>query len=309
MSSIIIRNQPVNRQFQHVARSLPQWFIRHKSTAASPEEIKHFQELAPTWWDTNGSQRILHKMNLARLDFIRNTLNKTVKITDPNTFIPGYNYKEFLPESISHTIAKEWNQSLTKELEKRQYNVLDIGCGGGILSESMARQPFVKQVLGIDLTPDCISVAKMHAKSDPELKGKVEYREVALEDLKQKDYDIITCFEMLEHVDRPGDILEQAWRRLKPDGLLFLSTINRDLISWFTTIFMGETVLKIVPSGTHHLSKYINSSEIEEWFQEKHPRDHKLLDLKGTMYVPTQGWVEHDCARIGNYFMAVKKLH
>ncbi|CAB4256611.1 similar to Saccharomyces cerevisiae YOL096C COQ3 O-methyltransferase, catalyzes two different O-methylation steps in ubiquinone (Coenzyme Q) biosynthesis [Maudiozyma barnettii] len=309
MNKLIVQKQLLDKPFYQFLGRRARSFVRFKSTAASPDEIKHFQELAPTWWDTNGSQRILHKMNLARLDFIRNTLNKTVRIKDPNTFIPGYNYKEFLPESVSHSIENDLNEGLSKELTKRQYNVLDIGCGGGILSESMARQPFVKQVLGIDLTPECISVAKLHARLDPKLEGKVEYDEIALEDLKQKDYDIITCFEMLEHVDKPGDILEQAWKRLKPNGLLFVSTINRNPISWFTTIFMGETVLKIVPPGTHHLSKYIDASEIEEWFEKKHPRDHKVLSLKGTMYIPTQGWVEHDCTKIGNYFMAVKKLH
>ena len=281
---------------------------RLKSTAASPDEVKHFQELAPTWWDTNGSQRILHKMNLARMDFIRDTLSDSIKVKDPDTFIPGYNYKEFFPEGVSHTVEMELKQKLSEELQKKQYNVLDIGCGGGILAESMARQPFVKHVLGIDLTEDCINVAIHHATLDPVLAGKVSYEGIALEDVKAKDYDIVTCFEMLEHVDKPSDILQHAWKRLAPNGVLFLSTINRDLVSWFTTIFMGETVLKIVPEGTHHLSKYINSSEIVEWFDKKHPRDHKLLNLKGTMYIPTQGWVNHDCTNVGNYFMAVKKL-
>lgn len=294
------------KQYQKLAK-LNQ--SRFKTTAASKDEMEHFKQLAPSWWDTNGSQRILHKMNLGRLDFIRNTLNKTVQVKNPNIFMPGYNYKEFMPESISHTIENEWNQSLSQELIKKQFKVLDIGCGGGILAESMARQPFVKNVLGIDLTPECITVAKEHAKQDPALDGKIEYKEITLEDVKGKDFDIITCFEMLEHVDKPGDILEHAWRRLKPEGVMFISTINRDLVSWFTTIFMGEDILRIVPRGTHHLSKYINATEIEEWFQTKHSRDHKLLNLKGTMYIPTQGWVEHNCTGIGNYFMAVKKLH
>lgn len=282
--------------------------VRHKATDASADEISHFNELAPTWWDTNGSQRILHKMNLARLDFIRNTLNDNIKIKDPDTFIPGYNYKGFLPGHVSQAIKSEWDQSLSQILNAKQYNVLDIGCGGGILAESMARMPFVKNILGIDLTPDCIKVAKEHLKLDPLLKGKLDYKLIALEDVKGKDYDIITCFEMLEHVDRPGDILNHAWSRLKPNGVMFLSTINRGLVSWFITIFMGETVLKIVPSGTHHLSKYINSSEILEWFEKKHSKNFQLLNLKGTMFVPTQGWLEHDCSNIGNYIMAIKKI-
>lgn len=278
-----------------------------KTTYTTEDEISHFKDLAPSWWDTDGSQRILHKMNLARLDFIQRNLRNSIKIKNPDVFIPGYNYKEFFPTGVSNQVKKEWNHNVDIELNKRLLNVLDIGCGGGILAESMGRLPFVNKVIGIDLTEDCITVAKQHAKLDPILEGKVEYRLEALEDVKGS-YDVITCFEMLEHVDRPDEILRSAWDRLKPDGILFLSTINRDLISWFTTIFIAEKVVGLVPNGTHHLKKFINSSEVMEWFQKKKPKRFQIIDLKGTMYIPTQGWVEHNCTDIGNYFMAVKKL-
>ncbi|GAV52275.1 hypothetical protein ZYGR_0AG02660 [Zygosaccharomyces rouxii] len=281
--------------------------LRFKTTSASEDEIGHFQELAPTWWDANGSQRILHLMNNTRLDFIQRIIRQNVKVDAPDTYIPGFQYKAFFPQRVSQEIEDDLELKINKKLEDVKFNILDIGCGGGILAECLARLPITRHVTGVDLTPDVIKVAREHSAKDPALKGKLDYRLQALEEVEDK-YDMITCFEMLEHVDVPAEILRHAWMRLKPQGILFLSTINRDLISWFTTIFMAESVLKVVPAGTHHLSKYIKSSEIKEWFQENEPRTHKILDTKGVMYRPFNGWTEHDCPDIGNYFMAIKKL-
>lgn len=281
--------------------------LRNKSTSASQDEISHFQELAPSWWDTNGPQRILHLMNNGRMDFIQRIMKQSIKVSDPDTYIPGFNYREFLPPHVSKNIEHELNFKVDAQLATKKLNVLDIGCGGGILSEAVARLPNVEHVTGIDLTEECIEIARSHALGDPALKGKVQYELKALEDVEGV-YDMVTCFEMLEHVDVPSEILRHAWMKLKPNGVLFLSTINRDPVSWFTTIFMGEQILKIVPSGTHHLHKYIKSEEILEWFKQKEPFTHQVLETKGTMYLPFKGWVEHDCTDVGNYFMAIKKL-
>ncbi|CAR26295.1 hypothetical protein ZYGR_0H01040 [Zygosaccharomyces rouxii] len=282
--------------------------LRFKTTSASKDEIGHFQELAPTWWDVNGSQRILHLMNNSRLDFIQRIIRQSVKVEDPDTYIPGFQYKAFFPQQVSQGIEDDLDSKINEKLKDAQFNVLDIGCGGGILAECLARLPITRHVTGVDLTPDVIKVAREHSAKDPALSGKLEYRLQALEEV-EGTYDLVTCFEMLEHVDVPAEILRHAWMRLKPQGILFLSTINRDFISWFTTIFMGEYVLKVVPKGTHHLTKYIKSSEIKEWFQENEPHTHKILDTKGVMYRPFNGWAEHDCPDIGNYFMAIKKLN
>ncbi|KAL3229792.1 Ubiquinone biosynthesis O-methyltransferase, mitochondrial [Nakaseomyces bracarensis] len=279
---------------------------RFKSTEATADEISHFTELAPTWWDPHGPQRILHLMNNARLDFIQRTLRSCVKVDNPDIFIPGFNHEQFLPSYVCKNIDRELTQEIDSQLIQKQYSVLDIGCGGGLLGESMARLPFISSVYGIDLTPEVIAVAREHAKQDPALVNKLDYDLKALEDVKEK-YDIVTCFEMLEHVDYPSEILKHAWNRLNPGGVLYVSTINRDPISWFTTIFMAEEVLSIVPKGTHHLSKYINSKEIREWFSKNQPHRHKILDCKGMMYLPLKGWVEHECPDFGNYFMAVRK--
>ncbi|CAI1705848.1 hypothetical protein SEUBUCD646_0O00640 [Saccharomyces eubayanus] len=307
--SRVLRSATVWKQLDVCSRFTVGRQTRYKSTDASEDEVKHFQELAPTWWDTDGSQRILHKMNLARLDFIQRTLRNQIKIQDPEVYVPGFNYKEFLPDYVCDNIRREVQGSIEAGLSGRQeMSVLDVGCGGGILSESLARLKWVKKVQGIDLTRECIMVAKEHAKKDPMLEGKVDYECKALEDVTGQ-FDIITCMEMLEHVDVPSEILRHCWSRLNPDGgILFLSTINRDLISWFTTIFVGENVLKVVPKGTHHLSKYINSKEILAWFNDHYDGQFRLLDLKGTMYLPMQGWVEHNCSDIGNYSMAIQRL-
>ncbi|CCH59075.1 hypothetical protein TBLA_0B02330 [Henningerozyma blattae CBS 6284] len=290
-------------------RRSPWILTRFKSTDASASEVEHFRNLAPTWWDTHGNQRILHLMNLARLDFIQRNIRNTIKIENSDIYVPGFNYKKFLPKDISTAVQEEFDNEIEKILISRKLKVLDVGCGGGILAESMGRLPYVQHVTGVDLTKDCIEVAKLHAKKDPALKGKLTYELKAVEDVEPNEgYDIVTCFEMLEHVDSPSSILSHSWRKLKPNGILFISTINKDLISWFTTIFMGEYVLKIVPVGTHHLNKYVNSKDIIKWFQSTVPNKYQVMDVKGTMYLPFKAWVEHNCSDVGNYFLAIKKL-
>ncbi|SCU94234.1 LAME_0F06656g1_1 [Lachancea meyersii CBS 8951] len=276
------------------------------STSTSQDEMKHFSDLAPSWWDVSGPQRILHKMNLARMDFIQKTLREQYT-AGPETYVPGFNYKAFLPRQIAKAIENELDQDIHSQLYGQKLEVLDIGCGGGILAESLARMPFVSKVKGIDLTPECIEIAESHALKDPSLTGKLAYEVQSLEEVAGS-YDLVTCLEMLEHVDHPSEILRHAWSRLKEGGILVVSTINRDPISWFTTIFVAEQVLKLVPRGTHHVSKYINSEEIKQWFQEECSGQHQVLNCKGAMYVPLSGWSEHDYSGVGNYFMAIKKV-
>lgn len=280
---------------------------RYKSTAASQDEIHHFQELAPSWWDVHGSQRILHLMNNCRMDFIQRILRQGVKITNPDTYIPGFNYKAFFPEHVTQNINRELDLEVNSKIQAQKLKILDIGCGGGILSESLARLPFVEHVTGIDLTKEVLEVARNHALRDPTLDGKLDYELKALEDVEAQ-HDVVTCLEMLEHVDVPSEILRHAWLKLRPNGVLFISTINRDFISWFTTIFMGEQVLKIVPKGTHHIDKYIKATEVLDWFKTHEPFNHQVLASSGLMYLPLKGWVEHDCSDVGNYILAIKKL-
>ena len=142
------------------------------------------------------------------------------------------------------------------------------------------------------------------------LEDKLQYELSAIEDiLKDEMFDIVTMFEVLEHVDYPSRVLLEGLERLKVGGWLFLSTINRDPVSWFTTILMGEHILRIVPVGTHTLEKYINQYEIKEWVEEDADRrdKYKVVDTRGCVYIPAYGWEFTSCPDIGNYFMAIQR--
>lgn len=290
------------------------------NTGTTSDELSHFAQLADSWWDVNGPQRILHKMNLLRLDFIFNMLksnwsempnSNADKMGVKKEFIPGYSF-DLLPENVKEHYTEKvqaYEQSLLGKTKGAgpQFEVLDVGCGGGILSECLARLPFTKRVRGIDLSPDVLAVAEAHRQKDPKLAHKLDYRlcELGSLDKSKEQYDMITLFEVLEHVEYPAEVLNQALDRLRPGGWMFMSTINRTPISYFTTIFVGEDLLNIVPKGTHHLSKYINESELREWFDQRSDCD--VISSEGCLYIPAYGWKMVGSPHMGNYFMAVRK--
>jgi polyprenyldihydroxybenzoate methyltransferase/3-demethylubiquinol 3-O-methyltransferase len=275
----------VGRTIRYGGIGFKRW---NSSTSAS--ELKHFGELASSWWDVRGPQRILHKMNLLRVDYIQDTLKAHSKER------PGYSL-DLLPESERQKYLQGGEQQLM--------SALDVGCGGGIMSESLARLGFVKEVLAIDLSKDVLEVAKSHQRQDPAIQNKLEYQLKELKEVEGK-FDMITMFEVLEHVTSPPEMLRLAIDRLKPGGWLFLSTINRTPVSWFTTIFMGEDVLRIVPRGTHTWSKYINEHELREWVVEQ--PDVQAVRSDGCLYIPACGWQLTKDHSIGNYFMAIRKM-
>ena len=141
--------------------------------------------------------------------------------------------------------------------------VLDIGCGGGILAESMAAHG--ARVTGIDLGEAPLSVAKLHLK---ESGLKVDYRHVSAEDLAREQpeaFDVVTCMEMLEHVPDPASTIAACAKLVKPGGQVFFSTINRNPKSWLFAIVGAEYVLNLLPKGTHEYMKFIKPSELEGW--------------------------------------------
>jgi polyprenyldihydroxybenzoate methyltransferase / 3-demethylubiquinol 3-O-methyltransferase len=282
-------------------------------TTITPSEKEHFQQLASTWWDSNGPQRILHKMNLLRMDFISDNIKSHIQVNekaqneDEKVFIPGWNYNNLLPKGIANQIDQELNAATWDIYINMKMKCLDIGCGGGLLSESLARLPNVSNVMGIDMTPEVIEVANLHKELDPILAEKLIYELKSLDDIPDTEtFDVVTCMEMLEHVEYPSVILTKALSHVKPGGYFFLSTINRDFVSWFTTIFMGEHILKIVPLGTHTFSKYIKEAEIRE-FAETLRDDFEIIDSKGCAYLPAVGWFYTQTPKIGNYMMALKR--
>ncbi|MFO1349737.1 MAG: bifunctional 2-polyprenyl-6-hydroxyphenol methylase/3-demethylubiquinol 3-O-methyltransferase UbiG [Gammaproteobacteria bacterium] len=141
--------------------------------------------------------------------------------------------------------------------------VLDVGCGGGILSESMARRG--AQVVGIDLGRAPLAVARLHQL---ESGVAVDYREIAAEDLACEEpasFDVVTCLEMLEHVPDPASTVRACRTLVKDDGHVFFSTLNRNPKSYLFAIVGAEYVLKLLPKGTHDYRKFIRPSELEAW--------------------------------------------
>jgi 2-polyprenyl-6-hydroxyphenyl methylase/3-demethylubiquinone-9 3-methyltransferase len=142
--------------------------------------------------------------------------------------------------------------------------VLDIGCGGGILADSMARRG--AQVLGIDLASKPLKVAQLHALEAAT--PNIEYREIAAEALAAEapaSFDTVTCMEMLEHVPDPSSIVQACATLVKPGGWVFFSTINRNAKSFLYAIVGAEHVLKLLPKGTHEYGRFIRPSELAQW--------------------------------------------
>jgi len=176
--------------------------------------------------------------------------------------------------------------------------VVDIGCGGGILSESMALRG--AQVKGIDLATAGLSVAKLHAQQSD---ANVEYEEISAEALAEREpasYDIVTCLEMLEHVPQPDKIIQACAKLVKPGGDLFFSTINRNPKSYLFAIVGAEYVLNLLPKGTHEYAKFIKPAELDGWIRTA-GLDNQ--DLIGMSYNPLSGnyWLGKDVTV--NYMM------
>ncbi|MDH5571695.1 MAG: bifunctional 2-polyprenyl-6-hydroxyphenol methylase/3-demethylubiquinol 3-O-methyltransferase UbiG [Gammaproteobacteria bacterium] len=144
-------------------------------------------------------------------------------------------------------------------------NVIDVGCGGGILSESMAQRG--AQVIGIDMGEAPLSVARLHQL---ESGVKVDYKRITAEEMAGQNpqrFDVVTCLEMLEHVPDPASVIKACAEMVKPGGHVFFSTINRNPKAYMLAIVGAEYLLKMLPKGTHDYSKFIKPSELESWIR------------------------------------------
>ncbi|KAI0438210.1 ubiquinone biosynthesis O-methyltransferase [Xylaria telfairii] len=252
-------------------------------TTVSPDEVSHFNALASSWWDPQGPSRILHLMNPLRHDFIRSC-------------------RASVPDAVSDSYPSTG------------LRYLDIGCGGGIFAESAARLASTRSVTAIDPSPEVLAVAKAHARRDPALSGKLQYQNTSIEALpvpthpEQDGYDIVSVFEVVEHVANPAAFLDRVAPFVRPGGWLVLSTIARTWTSWLTTNVIAEDLLRIVPRGTHDWNKYINEDELRRHFLESRSRWAEPRCM-GVVYVPGVGWKEvSGSEKIGNYFFAVRRL-
>ena len=187
------------------------------------EEVNKFAELAARWWDKDSEFKPLHDINPLRLNYIKEQCGGSLK-------------------------------------GKR---ILDVGCGGGLLSESLALEGAT--VVGIDLAEAGLEVAKLHLL---ESGLDIDYQFISAEELAESEsesFDVIACLEMLEHVPDPSLVIEACSKLVKTDGRVFFSTINRNPKSYFFAIVGAEYVLNLLPKGTHNYEKFIRPSEIDEW--------------------------------------------
>ena len=157
--------------------------------------------------------------------------------------------------------------------------VVDVGCGGGILAESMALKG--ANVLGIDMGKAPLSVAQLHKL---ETGAELDYQQITAEELADQEaeqYDVVTCMEMLEHVPDPASVIAACYKLVKPGGHVFFSTINRNPKSYLFAIVGAEYILQMLPKGTHDYSKFIKPSELESWARAT---DLHLRELTGMSY-------------------------
>ena len=210
---------------------------------------------------------------------------------DPNS--------EFKPLHAINPLRLSWMKSFVNFEGKK---VVDIGCGGGILAESIAQSG--ADTTGIDLSEKALKVAELHAL---EVGAKLNYRAISAEDLAQEQagqYDVVTCMEMLEHVPDPASVVRACAALCKPGGTLFFSTLNRNPKSYLFAIIGAEYILRLLPKGTHEYAKFIKPSELVRFTRAA---DLEMLGMKGLGYNPiTQVYSLNDDVDV-NYMIAVRK--
>lgn len=182
----------------------------------------------------------------------------------------------------------------------RNKRILDVGCGGGILSESMAKKGGL--VTGLDVEESSIEIAKQHAL---ESSIKIHYILQNIETFEDKPFDVITSMEMLEHVSNPELVIENCARLLKPGGLLFLSTINRTLQAYLLIILAAEYLFNIIPKKTHEYAKFIKPSELATVIRQN---GLEVLELKGLNYNPLSRQASLNDSVNMNYLMVCRKI-
>ena len=207
---------------------------------------------------------------------------------------------EFRPLHQINPIRLAWIESLAPLKGQR---VLDVGCGGGILADAMARKG--ADVLGIDLATKALKVAQLHAL-EAQTEG-VQYKEISAEVLATQQpgsFDVVTCMEMLEHVPDPSSIVKACATLVKPGGHVFFSTINRNAKAFLFAIVGAEYVLNLLPRGTHEYAKLIKPSELASYCREACL---SLQQTKGLQYNPLSRhyWLDGDASV--NYMLATTK--
>lgn len=206
---------------------------------------------------------------------------------------------EFKPLHAINPLRLGWIESITSLAGKK---VLDVGCGGGILAESLSKAGGI--VTGIDLSNKALKVAELHQL---ESNTSVQYRSISAEDLAKQEpetYDVVTCMEMLEHVPDPSSVVQACATLCKPGGSIFFSTLNRNPKSYLFAIIGAEYILKLLPKGTHEYDKFIKPSELAGFTRQA---GLKLLEIKGMTYNPLTQIYRLGSDTDVNYMIATRK--
>ena len=225
------------------------------STTINKEEIQKFSKLSEEWWDVNGKFKPLHMFNPIRIEYITENIKKYFKIK---------------------------KREKTSSIEG--IKILDIGCGGGLISEPMSR--LGAKVTGIDASEKNINIAKMHSM---ESGLKINYVNTSPEKLEDfETYDVILNLEIVEHVDNVDLYIKSCQKLLKKNGLMFTATLNRSLTSYIKAIIGAEYILRWLPIGTHDWNKFLKPEELENYLTKE-----KLItkDISGLKFNPfTKRW-------------------
>eukprot|EP00897_Mesotaenium_endlicherianum_P002370 jgi/Mesen1/2160/ME000152S01246 len=225
---------------------------RKRTSSVDPEEVAKFARQADTWWDLNGPHKGLHSMNPARLAFIQSA------------------------------VCRHLNLDASKARPLEGLRVLDVGCGGGLLCEPLAR--LGAEVTGVDATEANTKVASLHAKADL-VTASIKYMAVTAEELVEegKVYDLVIASEVIEHVAEPEAFVQSLGALCRPGGGVAVSTINRTVRSHALAIVAAEYVLNLVPRGTHEWSKFVTPEELALMFRRS---GLKMEELSGLFYNP-----------------------
>ena len=236
------------------------------------QEIQKFSKLADEWWDVNGKFKPLHMFNPIRIEYIIEKIK------------------------LHFNISKEMKNNRYLENLK----ILDIGCGGGLISEPLSR--LGGKVTGIDASEKNVKVAKLHAQKN---NLKIRYLQNSPEKFDEyNSYDIILNLEIVEHVDDINLYIKSCEKLLKKNGLMFTATINRTFTSYVKAIIGAEYVLRWLPIGTHEWSKFIKPEELENYLNEN---NFNTIDVKGLEFNPLfRKWKRSDDFSV-NYIICSKK--
>ena len=241
------------------------------ASTINKDEVARFAAMAEEWWDPTGKFKPLHKFNPVRLAYIRAQL------------------------------LQHFSLNGTKQRPFEGLNILDIGCGGGLLCEPMAR--LGANITGVDASERNINIAKAHAESS---KLKITYLASTAEDLaaKTKQYDVVLNMEVVEHVNNVPLYLSSCAKLVKPGGLMFISTLNRTAKSYALAIVGAEYVLGWLPKGTHSYEKFLTPEEITFMIKRE---GMSIKDRCGVTYSPLKDQWRQSRDMSVNYMLLAEK--